>query len=80
LKTPFKLVPNGVSTDTVRSLEYLLDEARKGNVIGVAYAAMFRKRSYVVNMTGEAHRSPTFARGMVATLNDHLGERIRNEA
>jgi hypothetical protein len=55
----------------------LLKRARRGEVIGLAYAAMLKKRAYIVNTAGAAHTSPTFARGMVAALDDQLGGRIR---
>ena len=74
---PFILVPDLVSNDTVEALEMLLSEARRGEVIGIAFAAMLKRRSYIVNTAGEAHRNPTFARGMVAALDDQLGGRIR---
>jgi hypothetical protein len=74
---PFLLVPDTVSNDTVECLKQLLHQARKGEVIGLAYAAMLKKKAYIVNTTGEAHASPTFARGMVAALDDQLGGRVR---
>lgn len=74
MKAPFKLVPiNGrVSHDTVQCLEQLLERAKKGEVIGVAYAAMFRQREYTVHTCGEMHKNPTFCRGAVAALSDKL--------
>jgi hypothetical protein len=77
MKPPFILVPDTVSTDTVECLELLLRRARRGEVIGLAYCAMLKKRAYIVNATGTAYDSPTFARGMVAALDDQLGQRIR---
>jgi len=77
MKAPFILVPDVVSNDTVECLELLLRRARKGEVIGLAYAAMLKKRAYIVNTAGTAHESPTFARGMIRALDDQLGERIR---
>jgi hypothetical protein len=77
MKPPFILVPDNVSTDTVECLELLLKRAQRGEVIGIAYAAMLKKRAYIVNTAGQAHESPTFARGMVAALDDQLGSRIR---
>lgn len=77
MKSPFILIPDNVSTDTVECLELLLMRARRGEVIGLAYAAMLKKRAYIVNTAGAAHDSPTFARGMVAALDDQLGGRIR---
>lgn len=73
---PFKLVPDDGSRDTVECLEHLLEQARAGEVIGLAYAVIMRRRNFRVNACGEAHRSPTFARGVLATLDDELSARI----
>lgn len=80
MKSPFVLVPDKVSNDTVLCLEHLLEHARKGEVIGITYAAMLSRRGYIVNSAGEAHRNPTFARGMLRALDDQLGERVRGSA
>jgi hypothetical protein len=77
-RKPFTLVTAPASQETVKALEELLDEARRGEVIGIAFAAMCRKRTYFVNAVGEAYRNPTFARGMVSALHDDLGRRIRS--
>jgi len=76
VKAPFILVPDTVSTDTVECLALLLRRARRGEVIGLAYCAMLKKRAYIVNTAGTAHDSPTFARGMLRALDDQLGQRI----
>lgn len=76
-KPPFILVPDTVSRDTVKCLETLLEGARKGEVIGIAFAAMLKKRAYITNAAGEAFRNPTFSRGMVATLDDQLARQVR---
>jgi hypothetical protein len=62
--------------DTIECLELLLRRARRGEIIGLAYAAMLKKRAYIVDIAGVAHSSPTFARGMVAALDDQLADRI----
>ncbi len=72
MKPPFRLVPDKISTDTVGALQYLLRLAESGEIIGMAFVAMSRKRTFVANTTGEAHRNPVFARGMVAYLDDKL--------
>lgn len=72
MKPPFRLVPDQVSKDTIEALQQMLGQAKKGELIGIAFAAMYRHREYIVNTTGEAHRNPTFARGMVAALDDEL--------
>jgi hypothetical protein len=76
-KPPFVLVRDGMSNDTVTALRQLLAEAERGDIIGVAFAAMCRRRRFFVAAAGEAHRNPTFARGMVAALDDELGLRMR---
>lgn len=76
MKRPFTLIPDAVSTDTVECLQLLLRRARRGEVIGLAYCAMLKQRAYIVNTAGAAHESPTFARGMVAALDDSLSDRI----
>ena len=78
MKRPFTLVPDNVSTDTVECLRLLLARARKGEVIGIAYCAMLKRRTYIVNTAGEAYQSPTFSRGMIAALDDSLSNRIHN--
>lgn len=76
MKPPYILIPDTISIDTVECLETLLDQARRGQIIGLAFAAMLKRRGYIVNTAGEAHRNPTFARGMLAALNDRLGHRV----
>ncbi len=77
MKPPFVLIPDNVSTDTVKCLETLLRHARKGEVIGIAFAAALKRRAYITNTAGECHRNPTWARGMVAALDDQLADRTR---
>lgn len=77
MKAPFILVPDKISSDTVACLQQLLRQARAGEVIGLAYCAMLKKRAFIVNTAGTAHQSPTFTRGMLAALDDQLGQRIR---
>lgn len=79
MKPPFVLVPDTLSNDTVECLEQLLEHARTGAVVGVAFAAMLKRRGYIVNTAGEAYRNPTFSRGMVLALLDELGTRVRGD-
>jgi len=77
VKPPYVLVPDTLSNDTVECLEQLLAAARSGELIGIAFAGMLKRRGYIVNTAGEAHRNPTFARGTVAALDDQLSGRVR---
>lgn len=78
-RPPFSLVSDTISTDTVECLDELLEMARSGEVIGVAYVAMLKRRKYIANTAGEAHRNPTFTRGMIQVLDDELGRRVRGK-
>lgn len=79
MKPPFRLVPDTISTNTEEALTQLLDLARRGELIGIAFTGMLKERRYFVNVAGEAHRNPTFARGMVAALDDQLSATVRGE-
>lgn len=76
MKPPFTLVPDTLSRDTKEALEQLLEMAKRGELIGIAFAGMVRRRQYFVNSAGEAHRNPVFARGMV----DDLMAELRNRS
>ncbi|MGL4575987.1 MAG: hypothetical protein ACRCV9_14475 [Burkholderiaceae bacterium] len=69
---PFHLTPPHVDGTLIETLEELLAEARQGNLIGLAYSAMYRGRTYAVNAVGLARNSPVFSRGTVTVLDDHL--------
>lgn len=77
MKPPFVLVPDTLSNDTVECLEQLLEHAQAGSIVGIAFCAMLKRRGYIVNSAGEAHRNPTFSRGMALALLDQLGTRVR---
>lgn len=79
MKPPFRLVPDTLSTETTEALTQMLDMARRGELIGLAFAGILKRRGYFVNTAGEAYRNPTFARGCVSALDDELGQRMRNE-
>lgn len=73
---PYRLVTEAFSRDTVEALRELLAHAEAGEVVGIAFVAMYRRRRFITEMAGECHRNPVFARGMVAALDDCLAERM----
>lgn len=76
MKKPFSLANDIISHDSIECLESLLKDAKEGKLIGIAFAAMYKRRQYITNTAGEAHRNPTFTRGMLATLNDQLAYKV----
>lgn len=77
MKPPFVLMRAKVSHDTVEALEFLLHEAKRGEVIGLAYGAMMKRRACIVDTAGEAYRNPLFALGVVCMLSDDIAIRAR---
>ena len=69
---PYKLVRDMVSKDTVEALETLLKAAKEGEVTGIAFACTLRRQRYITNVAGACYKNPTFARGMVGSLDDEL--------
>lgn len=76
MKSAFRLSSQDLSHDAITSVEHLLTQLKAGEIIGVAYVAMCKRREYVLSVSGEAHRNPTFTRGMVAALDDELREMV----
>lgn len=74
MKPPFILVPDTVSHDSRECLLQL--HTKSADVMGIAYAVMFRGRKFIVNTAGELHRNPVFARGLVAILDDELSQMV----
>lgn len=76
-----QLVPSApppVCSETVEAIERLLESARSGHVVGIAFAAMFEGSNYMVRTTGALRNDPTLARGAVATLDDELRELVHD--
>ena len=63
----------------MRALEYLIQEARAGRVVGLAWLAMHKTFDYSVDIAGETKRSPTLTRGMLHLLDDELSAIIRGK-
>lgn len=73
---PFRLVGTQISDETVQALEQLLAQARRGELVGLAFCGMYRQRRYVVSTAGEARRNPTFALAMTRVLDFKLCKKI----
>jgi len=58
----------------------LLEEVRSGNVVGLAFGIALRGRKYFVNVAGILAKDPTYARGIVAALDDELARMVQGKA
>lgn len=77
MRKPFRLAPNHISDDVVEALRFLLDEATRGDVVGIAYVAHMKKNAFLVDTAGESHRDPLCALGMVRILEEGLVHQVR---
>lgn len=64
------------SEEVVEVLEALLAKARQGRLVGIAYCGLLADEGFMAEVGGEARRRPTFARGMVAALDDKLSDMV----
>lgn len=62
------LVESCPNLDTVRELEMLLRQAKEGEVIGIAYVAMYRGYQYEADIVGESRKVPALCHGMLRWL------------
>ena len=69
---PYTLIPDAVSHETIEALQQLLEQAKQGELVGLAFVALMKRRRYIVNTAGECRNDPTLTRGMVMALDDEL--------
>jgi hypothetical protein len=79
VKRPFTLIDANPSRETIECLGSLLDDAKAGKMLGVAFVAMYKGRTFIAKACGEAHRSPVFTRGMLRSLDDELRRLMADE-
>lgn len=76
-KAALSLVPNSANAATVKSLEALLEAARSGQVVGIAFAAALPGHRYVADAAGVYVDDPLAGRGAVAMLDESLRDLAR---
>ena len=65
-------------TVLIAALQHMAQKDTAISVIDThAGAGLYRLDGDFANTSGEAHRNPTFARGMIAALDDELAQRMR---
>lgn len=69
---PYSLIPDAISHETVEALEQLAERARAGEILGIGFVAVLKRRRYIVNSAGECRTDPSLTRGMVLALDDEL--------
>lgn len=77
---PLRVVPGIACAESIRTLERMLEAARAGRLVGLAYCAVQRSGGYSVDFVGLARRDLTRTRGMVCALDDEIGVQISERA
>jgi len=77
---PYTLVKDNVSHDTIEVCKELLIAAQSGEVLGLVFGAVLKRRRFITNTAGECHRDPTFSRGIVAAIDDELAAMVHQRA
>jgi uncharacterized protein (UPF0210 family) len=68
------LVPVLADQETVKALELLLEQAKAGEVMGLAYVAIHRGHGYSGNVVGVAEDAPMLVRGVCRALEDQIAK------
>lgn len=81
MRAPFRLVSpdEWQSHETVQCLRELLREAEAGELIGVAWVSMYRRRVWDRRSCGEAHRNPAWTVGMLQAYSVKLSNDINEQ-
>lgn len=79
MNPPSRLVPDSLPPDSVGALRELLAAAIRGEIIGVAFGALYRDYNFIVNATDEMRADPTRGRGIAEALADSFGRLQRGE-
>jgi len=72
MKPPFRVIAENPSSDTMHVLMELMELAHKGELIGLAFVSLHKRRKVQTGATGEASRSPVFTIGAVRILEQNL--------
>ena len=75
---PLTLAPDNIPRDVIPALEALLEDAKKGTLIGFAITAIYTRpmRRVIAKAVGEAERSLIFTVGTLMVLVGRLLVRI----
>lgn len=79
MKAPIRIVAAAPEHDTIDVLRRLLREAETGELIGVAFTALYAGRQWVSGTTGEAERDLARAAGLVHAHSAALAHRLAYE-
>jgi hypothetical protein len=74
------LVRDQVSRDLEQTCTQLLEAVQAGLIKGMVFGVAMRGKNYFVNVAGTLAHDPTFARGVVAALDDELQRMVQGGA
>ena len=72
-------VKDRISHETIDALERLLQIARRGEITGLAFAAITKTMSHITDVLGTCRTNPSFTRGAVAFLSDEIAGLVHSQ-
>jgi hypothetical protein len=76
--TTLRLTGEYISNDTIEVLRDILELAERGNIIGIAFITLHKRRGYSLGWAGQADKDPVITLGalhrLLAEVNDHARE------
>jgi hypothetical protein len=78
--TPHLVKNPNPDPDLEQSITQLLEGVQTGVVNGVVFGAVIKGKKYYVNVLGTMAKDPTYARGVLAALDDELRAMVQKKA
>lgn len=64
----------------IEAVDQISQGVKDGNVVGIAFVLVMRRRRFMVNCAGVAAQNPSDTRGMVCALDDELMRMVQGRA
>lgn len=74
-----RLITEASSACTIAALQQMLHKAQQGEIVGLAFVAVFGERRYITDAVGECERDPGFARMIVRELDERLSDAVEEK-
>lgn len=74
------LVHDAISRDTEQCVTQIMEATKAGQVLGIAFILVLKRKRYMVNTAGAAAENPTDTRGMLCALDDELQRMVQGRA
>lgn len=74
------LIHDTISRDTEQCVTQIMEATKAGQVLGIAFVLVLKRKRFMVNTAGAAADNPTDTRGMLCALDDELQRMVQGRA